>query len=66
MGPSEEDVGSTRAFRGGSVPMWKTAGRRDDCQYQQGCQLADTLSSPVHVQHLVVQGLTRDQSQREL
>lgn len=61
MGLREENVASVRAFEGGGVPVWKTAGGRNDGQDQKGRQLADTLSSPVHAQHLVFQGLTRDQ-----
>ena len=66
MGPSEKNVSSVGVFRGGRVPVRKTAGCGDNGEDQKGRQLADTLSSPVHVQHLVFQGLTRDQSPRQL
>lgn len=54
MGPSEEGVPCVTAFRRGGVPMWKTARGRDDGQDQQGGQLADTLSTPVHVEDLTL------------
>ena len=66
MGLREENVASVGVFKGGGVPVRKTAGCGDNGEDQKGRQLAATLSSPVHVQHLVFQGLTRDQSPRQL
>jgi hypothetical protein len=63
MRTSDEDVASARAFRRGSVPMWKTAGGRKDGQDQKGRQLADALSSPVHVSSIVLYSATHDRFQ---